>query len=277
MVAGGGGGGGHAASAAAHAKTGRGLSLARGGVDGSDAGDGGAGSASGSSSEGEEEEESQAAAVAVQQALLVFLPAPVALRAYSLAAPRTSGWSLTYDGSRFLLGKQMRPDALLVAAEPAAAPPSPAAPETFAPWLSAVARACFTAPYAVAFAYRFRRAITATNGITARFALDYAAQTPLLRLPHPAPLLAGGSIGGSAGFAAIAARASRPLLLVPTTLEGTALAAALAQLQAAQRAAAAAATAAGAASPPTPPLALTQVVDRFTLLDEPLLVCYEED
>lgn len=218
---------------------------------------------SSSSSEGEGDEHLQAGAVTVQQSLLVFLPQPIQLRSYGLAAPRTSGWSLAFDGSRFLIGKDMRPDALppspaltaslqvaqahtlagLTSSAASAGAPSAAAAlcveagfrSSLTAWLSRLAESASLTPYAMGFAYRFRRAISASDAITARFSAEYAvAAQPLV--------LAVRKRKGSAGAAAASAATSDAsagssdgsgndvLAVLPTTLEGVAMAHMLAQL-----------------------------------------------
>jgi hypothetical protein len=300
------------------------------------AGGGGAAAPSPFADEDEEEDEDdeddehlQAAAISVQQALLCYLPQALAVRNYALAAPRTCGWVLTYDGSRFLLGKDMKPEPLKLAAVAAggiaAAPSAPsAAVSTSAATLSAVppvvgesgstapgahslqnitpfvgllqrlAAQAASTPYVIAFAYRFRRAISASSGITARFAFEYSLLTPLLTLPVTATAgrsgsgeeevssakgpAAGASSSSSAPVAAGAAfeqAHGAVLCLTATTLEGLALASLLAQLagrsemQPPRVAGTAGGSGSGGVGGSGGPAGL--LVDRFVLMEEPAL------
>jgi hypothetical protein len=258
----------------------------------------------------EDDEHLQAAAISVQQALLCYLPQTLAVRNYALAAPRTCGWVLTYDGSRFLLGKDMKPEPLTLALPAAVGGGGSPAPgghsmqgtSPFVALLQRLAAQAASTPYVIAFAYRFRRAISASSGITARFAFEYSLQTPLLTLPAtPAAgrsgtgasgeeatgsakeRAAGGSTSSSvstagAAFEQAACGGSAPsstLCLTATTLEGLALATLLAQLAGRTEmqppwipsAAGGSNTRGGGASGGPPGL----LDDRFVLMEEPAL------
>jgi hypothetical protein len=107
----------------------------------------------GASDEEEEEEDDDEGAVFVQQALISFLPTPQRIDNYSLTSPRSSGWSVSVDASRgSLIGQTVSP-----VTKPRADMPV---------FLE-------NQPFFIAFAWKFKRSISASTSITAKFTLDY--------------------------------------------------------------------------------------------------------
>jgi len=190
---------------------------------GSDADDGDAGDDDEDDDDDEAFQRSGGRGVFVQHALVCYVPRPFVLRAYALQPPVSSGWAVSADCSRFLLGATLAPQA--------AARRRPAAAAASLPNVRLT-------PFAVAFAYKFRRAITARNNITSRFSMEVA-------LRH-------GAGKGPAGEEVTAAT-------LPDTLEA---------LLFAQEPVAAGAAAAAALPPSPPALAAPEVV---TYLEEPVL------
>ena len=190
---------------------------------GSDAEDGDAGDDDDDDDDDEAFQRSGGRGVFVQHALVCYVPRPFVLRAYALQPPVSSGWAVSADCSRFLLGATLAPQA--------AARRRPAAAAASLPNVRLT-------PFAVAFAYKFRRAITASNNITSRFSMEVA-------LRH-------GAGKGPAGEEVTAAT-------LPDTLEA---------LLFAQEPVAAGAAAAAALPPSPPALAAPEVV---TYLEEPVL------
>lgn len=105
----------------------------------------------------DDDEHLTSAAVHVQQHVICFVPHGMAIRGYGLVAPGTSGWSLTHDGSRSLVGKPLLPSTLVQARVASGAELLPSV---------------LAAPYAMSFAYRFKRSISASTAITAKFSLE---------------------------------------------------------------------------------------------------------
>jgi hypothetical protein len=113
--------------------------------------------------------------VYVQHTLRCYVPLPLALAAYALAPPLTSGWAVEVDGSRGLLGLVLLP------ALPLSALDGSALPAAFA--------AAAAPPTVLAFAHKFRRTISASNAIAAKLTLTFAAAPPGTRAPLLLPPL----------------------------------------------------------------------------------------
>jgi hypothetical protein len=107
--------------------------------------------------EEEEEDDDEDGAVYVQQALISFLPVPFTIDQYSLSAPRSSGWSVSVDASReSLLGKTVASVNGLRERDDIALFEDPQ-------------------PFLIAFAWKFKRSISASTSITAKFTLEYSS------------------------------------------------------------------------------------------------------
>lgn len=204
-------------------------------------------STSSSDDEDDDDDHLQSAGITVQHSFLVFFPQRSLLKNYALAPPRTSGWTLSYDGSRFLVGKEMKPEpssagtAIAATAHAESLPSlssSSEASEVDASLMSSFVtlahklshHSSSLTPYALSFAYRFRRAISASNGITAKFALELALSSPMLVLPVRASARSARS-GGETDKAMERGEERQSIVsLQPSTLEGLALAQLLEQL-----------------------------------------------
>jgi hypothetical protein len=137
----------------------------------------------------EDDDDGESAGVVyVQELLTSYLPYPLKIKRYALTAPPTSGWSVIQDGSRFLLGSVVLPDMLQTNVSPRAA----SSVSVFNQIAHPSADKAGTRPVVLAFAYKFRRTISASNAITGRFVLDYelpaAARSPAQAAAIPSTL-----------------------------------------------------------------------------------------